>query len=99
MASWTLAFLWNECVIFISKRENRFEWLRRRMYNRIKVKDSPVVNIIPNTDDIVDELEKLILNKDNFREIGINSREFVEDNHGHYKVAKMYLEEWRGIDL
>ena len=38
--------------------------------------------------------EKLIYQQEQIKEIGLNSRKFVEEVHGHIHIAKRYLEIW-----
>lgn len=56
--------------------------------------DIPVINILPNEDDIYSKLEKLILNKDQIIKTGRESRKFVEEVHDSVLIAKKYLEAW-----
>lgn len=56
--------------------------------------NSPVINIIPNTEQIVWELENIIRNKHKIEEMGWNSRSFVEANHNHVNIAEKYLRVW-----
>lgn len=58
------------------------------------VNSSPVINIKPNAHSIVDAIEKLIYQQEQIKEIGLNSRKFVEEVHGHIHIAKRYLEIW-----
>jgi len=59
------------------------------------VNKSPVINIKPNAQSIVEEIEKLLSNKKNIKKIGYESRKFAENTHGYVKVAKQYLEFWK----
>jgi len=58
------------------------------------IEDSPVVNIRPNVDDIVNKLEYLILNRDLILKLSLESRKFVEQNHNHVDTAQKFLKEW-----
>lgn len=58
------------------------------------VEHSPVINIKPNAQSIVDAVEKLMKNKEKIKEIGLESRKFVEEVHGYKTIAKKYLEVW-----
>jgi len=58
------------------------------------VTQSPAINIKPTAQSIVEEIEKLLKKKHKIKEIGEESRKFVEKVHGHIKVAKKYLEVW-----
>lgn len=60
------------------------------------VEYSPVINIKPNAQSIVDAVENLMKNKDKIREIGFESRKFVEKVHSYKIIAKKYLETWSG---
>ncbi len=54
----------------------------------------PVLNIKPDTAQIVDTLEKLISQRKDIEEMGYRGRLFVEKEHDYIKVAQMYIEEW-----
>lgn len=58
------------------------------------IESSPVINLKPNVQSIIDEIEKLLQNRDNVKAIGFESREFAEKVHGHRKVAQQYVETW-----
>ncbi len=58
------------------------------------VKESPVINILPDVDDIVKKIENLLDNRSNIPSIGEKSRLFCEENHDYIKVAKKYIEIW-----
>lgn len=57
--------------------------------------DCPVINIRPDVNQIVYELEELIKKKNDFEELGFNSRKYVEENHNYIKIAQQYLDEWK----
>lgn len=54
----------------------------------------PVVNIIPNSEQIFIEIEKFILNPNLIQEYGMNGRKYVEKYHDYKKVAQKYLDIW-----
>lgn len=58
------------------------------------VEYSPVINIKPNAQSIVDAVKKLMENKEKIKEIGLESRKFVEEIHGYKTIAKKYLKVW-----
>ena len=58
---------------------------------------TPVINIKPDAQSIIVEVEKLLLNRNKITEMGLESRRFVEDVHGHRKVASQYLNAWTSI--
>ncbi|WP_391120062.1 hypothetical protein [Psychrobacillus sp. L3] len=62
----------------------------------LKLTSSPVINIIPNTLQIVEQIENLIKNRHYLAELSQSSRKFVEDHHHYMKVAELYLKEWFG---
>lgn len=56
------------------------------------IKNIPVVNIIPDVEDIEKKLEYYILNPKLIASIGKKSRTFIETYHNNKIVAKQYLE-------
>ena len=56
--------------------------------------DIPVINILPDENDIYLKLEELILNKEKIIEVGQKSRKYVEEVHDSIVVAKKYLAAW-----
>lgn len=58
------------------------------------VKESPVINILPSKDDIVNKIELLLENQENFEQLGYESRAFAENVHGHIPVAEKYVKVW-----
>jgi hypothetical protein len=58
------------------------------------VASSPVINIKPTAESIVDEIETLLQKKGSFPLLGFSSRRFTEQLHSHTHVAKMYLKLW-----
>jgi hypothetical protein len=59
------------------------------------IKSSPVINIKPNAQSIVEQIEKFLLNKEKIEMIGNESRVFAEKVHGHINVASKYLKTWK----
>lgn len=51
----------------------------------------PIVNIIPDSDQICNELEKLILNKELIMQLSKKSREYVERVHDAKVIASRYI--------
>ncbi|RUO27873.1 glycosyltransferase [Aliidiomarina sanyensis] len=58
------------------------------------VDSSPVINLKPNAQSIIDEVEKLLEKRTKISELGFESRQFAERVHGHTKVAQQYVETW-----
>jgi len=61
----------------------------------LNMDSTPVINIIPSSQDLIDKIENLIQDTRNFIKIGQDSRAFIEKYHDHRKVASMYLEHWK----
>ena len=59
-----------------------------------ELKESPVIPIKPNVDDIYRELETLVKSRAKITEIGEESRKFVENNHDYKIIAQRYVELW-----
>lgn len=59
------------------------------------IKSSPIINILPDKNDIYQKLELLIENKDKFITYGKESREYVETLHDYKKVAEKYIETYK----
>jgi glycosyltransferase involved in cell wall biosynthesis len=56
--------------------------------------DKVAINLLPDTNEIVKTLEKLINNQEELISIGHRARLFIEKHHNYKKVAKQYLEVW-----
>jgi len=52
---------------------------------------APFVNILPNTDDIYKKIEFFIQNPNKIKEIGDETKVYVQDFHNHKKVATEYI--------
>lgn len=59
------------------------------------LKTSPIINIRPDVDNIVENLERLIQCKKDFEKKGYESRKYVETYHDYRKIAQEYIETWR----
>lgn len=62
--------------------------------NSLGIEASPVINLNPNTQSIIEEVEKLLENRNQIPELGYESRKFAEQVHGHIKVAQQYIDTW-----
>lgn len=58
------------------------------------IENSPVINLQPNAQSIIDEVEKLLEKRSQISELGFKSRKFAERVHGHTKVAQQYIKTW-----
>lgn len=54
----------------------------------------PIINVLPDRDDIFHKLENLITHREQLPQLSIESRKFVEKYHDHIKVAQQYLAFW-----
>lgn len=62
--------------------------------NAYGIKHSPVINIKPNSKDIIKNVERLLALKSKIPELGCQSRTFVEKLHECQVVAMNYLDSW-----
>ncbi len=60
----------------------------------LSLTSSPAINVRPEANSIIKEIEWLLDNRSKITEIGKESRMFAERVHGHIKVAKKYIETW-----
>lgn len=58
------------------------------------VESSPVINLKPDHNSIITEIEKLLSNRDSIKTIGYESRKYAEETHCHIKVAQQYIKTW-----
>jgi len=56
--------------------------------------ECPVINIIPDKEQIIHEMENIILNKDKLTELGYTSRKYVEKYHNYIQIAQQYVDVW-----
>lgn len=54
--------------------------------------DCPIVNIMPDPEQIFMELEKLVLNRDKIKELSMKSREYVVRVHDAETIAQRYID-------
>lgn len=57
--------------------------------------NKPIINPIPDKEDILNKFTFIVENIDKLEEIGKNSRKFVEKHHNYIDVAMKYIEFWR----
>ena len=58
------------------------------------IKDSPIINILPSSESIIDAIEKLIIDREKLKVLGYESRKYVEKYHDHIEIAKKYISVW-----
>lgn len=63
-------------------------------FKSLGVQSSPVINLKPNAQSIINEVEKLLDRRDQISKIGLESRIFAEKVHGHINVAQQYIDTW-----
>ena len=61
-----------------------------------KLTERVAINALPDTKEIVAELEYLILNPKEIEVIGQNARDFIQMEHDKVEVAKKYVAVWKG---
>jgi glycosyltransferase involved in cell wall biosynthesis len=57
--------------------------------------NSVAINALPNTQEIVEKLEWLILNPEKIVEISTNARAFIKKEHHYVSIAQKYLKIWK----
>lgn len=55
----------------------------------------PIINVLPDEDDVFNKLEKLLLNKSDLPRLSKESAEYVRKHHDHIKVAQQYVTFWK----
>ena len=68
----------------------------RNSMKEFELDSCPVIHIKPDVDQIVDQIDRIIKNEDKIERMGYESRKFVEEFHDCKKIAKMYLDTWKG---
>ena len=58
------------------------------------IESTPAINALPSADNIVQIIEKFLFNPSLVEKIGALSRDYVDKNHNHRKIAQRYLEIW-----
>ena len=54
----------------------------------------PIINVIPDEQDIFNKLENLVLNRNEIPALSQKSRQFVEKHHDYMKIAQQYIDFW-----
>ena len=65
-------------------------------FSSLNIESTPVINVKPSKESIINEIDKLLQDKSKLLDIGKNGRLFVEKIHGHTKVAQKYIDTWKG---
>lgn len=63
----------------------------------LKISTSPVINVKPTKESLIEVVEEVIKNKNEIKKISEESRLFVEKVHGYKEVALKYIEHWSGF--
>lgn len=54
----------------------------------------PIVNVLPDEEDVFKRLEELVLNKERVLELSAQSIKYIKKHHDYKKVAQQYLDFW-----
>lgn len=66
----------------------------RNSLKEFGLKESPVIHIKPDVEQIVEQLSYVIENRTRITEWGYESRKFVQTFHNHVTVAQKYMDMW-----
>lgn len=58
------------------------------------IKNSPVINVLPSKESIIEAIDLLVKDKNKILSIGERGRKFVETHHCALKIAKKYENTW-----
>ena len=61
----------------------------------LRIKESPVINILPSQESIVNAIEILIENKSEISTLGQIGRKFIETHHCSLKIAMQFEKTWK----
>lgn len=62
--------------------------------NSLGVEESPVINLKPSSESIIESVEMILENRSSIKDIGYLGRRFAENSHGHLVVAQKYVDLW-----
>jgi glycosyltransferase involved in cell wall biosynthesis len=68
-----------------------FTGAEKEFYEHYQLKDPVAINVLPDADQIYNELEQLILDPELIVEIGNNARRFIEEEHNYTTIANSYV--------
>ena len=54
----------------------------------------PIINVLPNEEDVYNQLEQLVLHPERLEKLSEESRLYVQRHHNHVKVAAQYIDFW-----
>lgn len=58
------------------------------------VESTPVINLKPNAQSIIEKIEQLLEKRNQFEQLGYESRKFAEEVHDYKKIAQQYIDTW-----
>lgn len=65
------------------------------LYELLKeAENKPIINVLPNEQDIFDKLEQIVLNKEQIATHSLSSRQFIEKHHDSILIAQKYIDFW-----
>ena len=68
---------------------------RKHTIEAFGIDSSPIIHVQPDVDQIYQQLEYILENKQYVTEWGYESRKYVEDIHHYVKVAARYVDAWK----
>lgn len=87
------SYCWGmNAILSMTKGKVVFSGAEEETLKLFKIKNSPIINIIPNSEMIYESIKKLIQNKDEIVRLKKESYEFVLKFHDAKKIANQYIE-------
>ncbi len=78
----------------MAKGKTVFTGAEKEFETFYKLEKRVAINALPNTQEIVKEIENLLLHPEKINQIGKNARAFITKHHDHKTIAKKYLDIW-----
>lgn len=66
--------------------------------DEFNILESPIINIRPSVENIIDGMEHILSNRYDIEEFGYKSRKYAESLHDHVLVAQKYLDAWSSVE-
>lgn len=60
----------------------------------LSVESCPVINILPNVDDIIAKMERIIEERHQIPQWGIDARKHIERYHDYVDIARQFVNCW-----
>ena len=55
----------------------------------------PIVNVLPNEDDVYDKIRAIVLNPDRIKKLSQESITYIRRHHDYMKIAQQYVDFWK----